>query len=103
MDETQILTLVKARLGITTAVRDTYLAAIISGVIDELTKEKGIVLNADDAHHLMFVVDYATWRYQNVSEPAHAPGKTPLSMPRHLQYRLHNLILSAGGGGNGNV
>lgn len=91
MDQTQTLALVKARLGITTAVRDTYLVAIISGVIDELTKEKGITLNADDAHHLMFVVDYATWRYQSRDESG--------AMPRHLQYRLHNLIISAGGPG----
>lgn len=95
MDEGQILTLVKARLGITTAVRDTYLAAIISGVIDEMEKEKGIKLNANDAHHLMFVVDYATWRYQSRDESG--------AMPRHLQYRLHNLIISAGGGSGGNV
>lgn len=90
MDEAQILALVKARLGITTTVRDEYLTAIISGVIDELTKEKGIALNTDDAHHLMFVVDYATWRYQSRDESG--------AMPRHLQYRLHNLIISAGGG-----
>lgn len=95
MDEGQILTLVKARLGITTEVRDTYLAAIISGVIDEMEKEKGIKLNANDAHHLMFVVDYATWRYQSRDESG--------AMPRHLQYRLHNLIISAGGGVGGDV
>lgn len=92
MDITQILALVKARLGITTAVRDTYLTAIISGVLDELTKEKGITLNDEDANHLMFVVDYATWRYQSRDESG--------AMPRHLQYRLHNLIISSGGGNN---
>jgi len=95
MNEPQILELVKARLGITTAVRDTYLAAIVSGVIDELEKEKGITLNSNDAHHLMFVVDLATWRYQSRDEPG--------AMPRHLQYRLHNLIISAGGGAGGDV
>lgn len=89
MDQTQILALVKARLGISTAVRDTYLAAIISGVVDELGKEKGITLNEADAHHLMFVVDYVTWRYQSRDESG--------AMPRHLQYRLRNLIISAGG------
>ena len=91
MDEAKILALVKARLGITTAVRDTYLAAIISGLIDELTKEKGIALDPNDMNHVMFCVDLATWRYQSRD----APG----DMPRHLQYRLHNLIISAGGGG----
>ena len=90
MDQTQVLSLVKARLGITTAVRDTYLTAVISGVIDELMKEKGIALSNADAHHLMFVVDYATWRYQSRDESG--------AMPRHLQFRLHNLMLHAGGG-----
>jgi len=90
MDESQILALVKARLGITTAVRDTYLAAIVSGVVGELEREKGITLDPADMNHVMFCVDYATWRYQSRD----APG----DMPRHLQYRLHNLIISAGGG-----
>ena len=88
----QVLALVKARLGITTAVRDTYLTAICSGVIDELTKEKGIDLDADNAAHIMFCVDYATWRYQNVSN-----NESQLSMPRHLQFRLHNLLVHNGG------
>lgn len=103
MDVNQILALVKARLGITSAVRDEYLAAIISGVIDELTKEKGIALNLNDAHHLMFIVDYSTWRYQSVMDSSVSYTGQPMSMPRHLQYRLHNLIISAGGGVGGNV
>ena len=86
MDVAQVLELVKARLGITTAVRDAYLTAIIFGVIDELEKEKGIQLDSDNAHHLMFVVDYATWRYQSRDSSG--------ALPRHLQWRLHNLIIS---------
>ncbi len=90
MDASTVLDLVKARLGITTAVRDVYLTAIIAGVIDELEKEKGIQLDSGNAHHLMFVVDYATWRYQSRDESG--------AMPRHLQFRLHNLMIHAGGG-----
>jgi len=97
MDVAQVLELVKARLGITTAVRDVYLTAIIAGVIDELEKEKGIQLDSGNAHHLMFVVDYATWRYQSVGDGTTAYTGQPMSMPRHLQYRLHNLIIAAGG------
>lgn len=89
MDEQQILALVKARLGITTAVRDTYLAAIISGVVRELQHEKGIALDPADMNHVMFCVDLATWRYQSVDSDG--------AMPRHLQYRLRNLIIHAGG------
>ncbi|WP_035317147.1 hypothetical protein [Brevibacillus sp. CF112] len=90
MDEQQILALVKARLGITVAVRDTYLAAIVSGVVRELQQEKGVNLDPDDANHLMFCVDLATWRYQSRDSDG--------SMPRHLQYRLHNLMIHSGGG-----
>jgi len=90
MDVAQVLELVKARLGITTAVRDAYLTAIIFGVIDELEKEKGIQLDSDNAHHLMFVVDYATWRYQSRDSSG--------ALPRHLQWRLHNLYIHNGGG-----
>lgn len=89
MDVNTVQELVKARLGITSTVRDTYLAAIIQGVIDELEVEKGVNLDPDNAAHLMFCVDYATWRYQSRD----ASG----ALPRHLQFRLHNLIVSAGG------
>jgi len=89
MDVAQVLELVKARLGITTAVRDVYLTAIIEGIIKELTDEKGLVLDGANPYHLMFVVDFATWRYQSRDESG--------AMPRHLQFRLHNLVISAGG------
>ncbi|MEI7027152.1 hypothetical protein [Paenibacillus sp. y28] len=89
MDVDLILSLTKDRLGIRTAIRDTYLAAIVAGVVQELTVEKGIKLDPDDASHLIFCVDLATWRYQSRDSIG--------AMPRHLQYRLHNLIISAGG------
>lgn len=90
MDTQLVVSLVKERLGIKTAVRDTYLTAIIEGIIKELTDEKGLVLDGTNPYHLMFVVDFATWRYQN--------RDTMEAMPRHLQFRLHNLIIHAGGG-----
>src|SRR5690554_3395299 len=93
MDASTVLDLVKARLGITTAVRDTYLTAIINGIIKELEDEKGLALDGANPYHLMFVVDYSTWRYQSVIEPSHIPGRVPLPMPRHLQFRLHNLVI----------
>ncbi|HGE6632071.1 hypothetical protein [Listeria seeligeri] len=84
MNTDTVLELVKAREGISSNVRDTYLLAIISGVIQELENEKSIILNVDDANHLMFVVDCTSWRYNN---------RESENMPRHLQYRLHNLII----------
>lgn len=85
MDVDSILALVKYRLGISTVVRDEYLTAIINGLISELEGEQGITLNGADASQLMFIVDYATWRYQ-------ARDSTE-ALPRHLQFRLHNLII----------
>jgi hypothetical protein len=88
MEAQAVVDLVKARLGISTAVRDTYLTAIARSVITELTDEKGLLMEDDNSNHLMFVVDYATWRYQSRDESG--------AMPRHLQFRLHNMILHAG-------
>ncbi|EAG6959002.1 hypothetical protein AB952_12230 [Listeria monocytogenes] len=84
MNTDTILELVKGREGISSNVRDTYLLAIIDGVIQELENEKSIALDEKDANHLMFVVDYTSWRYNNRDSD---------DMPRHLQYRLHNLII----------
>ena len=91
MDTATILGLVKARLGISSTVRDTYLTAIVDGVKKELEEEKGLVLDGANPYHLMFVVDYVTWRYQSRDSNA--------GMPRHLQYRLHNLFIHARGDG----
>lgn len=80
----QALSLVKARLGISTTVRDEYLKAIINGVMDDLTNRHGIDLKEDDIGHLMFIVDFSTYRYEN---------KGVDTIPRHLQLRLHNLMV----------
>lgn len=80
------LELVKARIGITSKVRDFYLEKIIEGVISELKNVQGLSIDNDDPHLLMFVVDLSTWRYQNRDEMN--------GMPRHLQFRLHNLIIN---------
>lgn len=91
----QSLALTKARLGITSNIRDALLQANVEAIVDELQNEKGLSLNWDSPNHLMFVVDYSTWRYQSVAETS---VSGPLPMPRHLQYRLHNLILSSSRG-----
>lgn len=87
MDPATILSLVKARLGISATVRDEYLTAIIKGILTELDEEKGIKLNKEDNNHLMFVVNYAAWKYDNRDSNG--------AMPRHLQWDLHNLFLSS--------
>ena len=89
MDINIILGLVKAKLGISTTIRDTYLQAIINGVVTELEDEQGLVLDGTNSYHLLFVVDYATWRYESKDKEG--------AMPRHLQFRLHNLVIHVGG------
>ena len=91
MDETnedKILGLVKATLGYKSAVRDELLKVIVKSIIDELEVQKRITLNYDNSEHLMFIVDYAVFRYEN---------KGAGVIPRNLEYRLRNLIVKFGG------
>ena len=85
---TQALPIFKSKLGITSTVRDDYLSAILDGIVEELTSIQGIELVETNPAHLMFVVDYAEYRYNNRDNP---------TQPRHLQWRLHNLMLKGGG------
>ncbi|HZH62591.1 MAG TPA: hypothetical protein VEY70_24115 [Metabacillus sp.] len=89
MNEFTILELVKSRLGISTTIRDEYIVQIIKSVVKELEDEKGLILDNTNSYHLMFVVDYSTWRYQSRDSME--------GMPRHLQFRLHNLMIHVGG------
>lgn len=90
MDENdyKILSLVKATLGYNSSVRDELLKVIIKSIIDELEIQKRISINFENAEHIMFVVDYACFRYEN---------KGGSVMPRNLEYRLRNLIVKFGG------
>ena len=87
-NEDKILGLVKATLGYKSSVRDELLKAIIKSVADELEIQKRISINFENAEHLMFVVDYAVFRYEN---------KGGGTIPRNLEYRLRNLIIKFGG------
>ncbi len=87
MDRMTVLEVAKQRLGISLTVRDTYLLAIIDGVIKELDEEKGLAIDLANPYHLIFVVDYVTWRYQ-IRDGSGV-------VPRDLQFRLHNLTIHA--------
>lgn len=82
---TQILELLKVNLGIMTDKRNEYLLSIIDSVVSELESEQGIIIDNNDDLHIMFIVDYSAWRYRSRGEGV---------MPRNLQFRLHNLVLS---------
>ncbi len=87
------LELTKARLGISTTIRDALLRNAVESVVEELEDEKGITLKYGSALHLDFVKDYATWRYQSVGDTQTTSTSRPMAMPRHLQFRLHNLMI----------
>lgn len=90
MDTATILDLVKARIGISSNIRDAYLLAIVESIIKELQDEKGITLKEGNMNHIVFIADYAVWRYQSRDSSG--------GVPRHLQFRLHNLFIHSGGG-----
>ena len=87
-DIDKILELVKATLGYKSSVRDELLKVIVKSVIDELEIQKRITLKYDNSEHLMFIVDYSCFRYEN---------KGAGTLPRNLEYRLRNLIIKFGG------
>lgn len=86
MNKGQLLELLKLKLGISTTLRDKPLKKIIDAVISELGENLGVVLDPELADHEMFVVDFAAYRYEG-----------GVDMPRHLQWRLHNLQVSSKG------
>lgn len=92
---TTALELAKARIGITTTIRDALFENAVESVVEELEKEKGIVVDYDSPLHLDFVKDYAVWRYQSVNSTETIFTNHTLPMPRHLQFRLHNLIIKS--------
>ena len=87
MNETLLLSLTKERIGIKSTARDTYLQALIKGALKELQDEKGITLEDGNYNHIIFITDYVAWR---------ADGHEKDDMPRHLQFRLNNMIIHNG-------
>ena len=85
MEQREVLALLKAKLGISGTFRDEYLNHLILSVQDEIKKQKKIKLDTNRYDHIDFLIDYAAFRYDN--------RDNNILMPKHLQYRLHNLIL----------
>ncbi|MHC5215658.1 hypothetical protein ACYSNR_03255 [Enterococcus sp. LJL128] len=86
-----VLMLLKMNLGISKDNRDSYLSAITEGIKAELL-DKGVTLSDENPDHLMFLVDFAAWRYRSRGEGV---------LPRNLQFRKHNLIVKYGGVNDG--
>lgn len=83
-----ILPLLKARLGISTGSRDAILNAVIDGIVSDCDHTHGIKLDSGRPDHVLFVLDWATWKY------SHPEGGTT---PRSIQFRLKNLIIQKEG------
>lgn len=81
----QILEILKAKRGIKSTVRDAVFEPIIKSIIYELEHTQGVTIDVENQSLLLFIADYADYRYDNRDSPA---------MPRHLQWRMHNLLLS---------
>lgn len=90
MDENLILTLVKQRLGFTSAVRDTYLQHIVKSVLDNLRWVRGIALDPERSDHIFFVVKCAVWEYQSKE-------KGEVGMPLWMRLELNNLMMKSKG------
>ncbi len=86
--EKEVLPLLKSRLGISADSRDAVLKAIISGIAAECENTHGIVLDAGKPDHILFVLDWATWKYSHPED-----GVTP----RSIQFRLKNLVIQKAG------
>ncbi len=87
MNET-ILPLLKARLGISTESRDPVLNVIIGGIVSECKNTHGIILEKDKQDHVLFVLDWATWKYKNPEDGV---------IPRSIRFRLNNLVIKKAG------
>lgn len=79
------VSLVKQREGILNNVQDSYIKAIVEGVISELENEHGITVDMDSMDMFMFVVDMASYRYSNRDSLE--------AMSKHLEYRLKTFYI----------
>lgn len=88
MDNTEILKITKYSLGLTTDVRDEYLLHIIEGARGEL-KNSGIDPEGQTESYTyeynLYLAEYSAWLYRSRG------GE--VALPRHLQFRRHNLII----------
>ena len=80
--------MLKSRLGISAQSRDAVLKAIIGGIVAECENTHKIVLYTGKPDHILFVLDWATWKYSHPEDGV---------IPRSIQFRLKNLIIQKAG------
>lgn len=76
-----VLEMLKIDLGISHKARDVYLNNVIQGCAEEL-KDKGIILDLNNADDVMLLSDYSAWRYRKRTEDV------PLA--KNLDLRINN-------------
>lgn len=81
-DEELVLEILKAKIGLTTNVRDEYLKAIVKSVMEELENSYAIHVDLHWMEMKMLVVDFAYYRYAN---------KEDRGVPRDIVFRIHNM------------
>lgn len=85
MDTTTILALLKADLGVSHTMRDSYYNNMIEAAIKEL-EAKGIALD-NSIEDQMLVSDYTAWQYRHRTED--------VQLARNIDLRIKNRIVKA--------
>lgn len=85
------LSLFKLDLGITHNLRDSFFSNLINSSILELSK-MGVDLSSSTAEDIQLVVDYSSWMYRKRQED--------VGLPRRLQFKIHNRVISKVGAAN---
>lgn len=81
----QAADIVKDALSIRGNARDERINLLVRATADELKSQQGIDLDGS-LTDIVFLADYARYRYTARDDDA--------GMPRHLQWRLHNRVLT---------
>lgn len=79
------LELLKFDLHILHNQSDEYLRTRIDAAKKEIVRE-GIELNMEKEDHVLIIVDYAAWLYRKRTQD--------ITFPRHLRYRMNNILIS---------
>lgn len=82
---TDIIPLVKARLGIRVATMDTNLTARINSAYAKMTNQWGIKYDPEKLDHVEVLVDYTCWMYGNRDNSG--------AMPQWLRLEIRELFL----------
>jgi hypothetical protein len=90
MDDTQMITMLKVDLGISTTVYDERLGQYLDSAKAEITREGYTFPETLTAADMQMIVRYAAWRWGQRKDALGNPG----AMPRDIRWTLNNTIFS---------